>query len=306
MKIAIMGAGAVGGFYGGRLARAGEEVHFIARGAHLAALREKGLRVESPTVGDFTVAEVNATDDPAQVGPVELVWMTTKAYDLEAGAEAMRPLIGENTVVIPLLNGVDIAERIGAVLGMEHMLGGIVQVSVAMAEPGLIRHAVMDRLVFGELAGGTSARCEAIRETLHGAGIQAELSEDIRREIWLKYLFLSTVAGMCSLTRQTLGPVLADPDTRAMLVACFRELEALARKEGIALEEGIVEERLAMADGLPKTMKPSMLLDLERGRALELEALQGAAMRLGRKLGVPTPVNDFIYAALKHHAGGAG
>ncbi len=306
MKIAIMGAGAVGGFYGGRLARAGEEVHFIARGAHLAALREKGLRVESPTVGDFELPQVNATDDPAQVGPVELVWMTTKAYDLEAGAEAMRPLIGENTVVIPLLNGVDIAERIGAVLGMEHMLGGIVQVSVAMAEPGLIRHAVMDRLVFGELAGGTSARCEAIRETLHGAGIQAELSEDIRREIWLKYLFLSTVAGMCSLTRQTLGPVLADPDTRAMLVACFRELEALARKEGIALEEGIVEERLAMADGLPKTMKPSMLLDLERGRALELEALQGAAMRLGRKLGVPTPVNDFIYAALKHHAGGAG
>ena len=306
MKIAIMGAGAVGGFYGGRLARAGEEVHFIARGAHLAALREKGLRVESPTVGDFELPQVNATDDPAQVGPVELVWMTTKAYDLEAGAEAMRPLIGENTAVIPLLNGVDIAERIGAVVGMEHMLGGIVQVSVAIAEPGLIRHAVMDRLVFGELAGGTSARCEAIRETLHGAGIQAELSEDIRREIWQKYLFLSTMAGMTSLTRQTLGPVRKDPDTRAMLVACLRELEALARKEGIALDDDAEQKMLAMADSLPEGMKPSMLLDLERGRALELEALQGAAVRLGKKLGVPTPVNEFIYAALKLHAGGAG
>ncbi|MCZ6645109.1 MAG: 2-dehydropantoate 2-reductase, partial [SAR324 cluster bacterium] len=189
MKIAVMGAGGVGGFYGARMARAGEDVTFIARGPHLAALRESGMRVESPHIGDFHLPQVQATDDPAQVGPADLVWMTIKGYDLESGARAILPLIGADTVVIPLLNGVEVAEDIGAVVGMEHMMGGIVQVSSAIAEPGLIRHALMDRLVFGELGGGSSTRGQAILAMMHKADIPAELSEEIQVEVWKKFLF---------------------------------------------------------------------------------------------------------------------
>ncbi|MCZ6728488.1 MAG: 2-dehydropantoate 2-reductase [SAR324 cluster bacterium] len=304
MKIAVMGAGGVGGFYGARMARAGEDVTFIARGPHLAALRESGMRVESPHIGDFHLPQVRATDDPAQVGPADLVWMTVKGYDLESGARAILPLIGEDTVVIPLLNGVEVAEDIGAVVGMEHMMGGIVQVSSAIAEPGLIRYALMDRLVFGELGGGSSARGQAILAMMHKADIPAELSEEIQVEVWKKFLFLDGVAGLSSLTRKTLGPVLGDPDTRALLAGCMREVEALARKKGVALEDNTVEELLQFAATRPPEMKPSMLLDLERGRKIELDTFQGTTVRLGKELGVPTPLNEFIYAALKLHAAG--
>ncbi|MCZ6473129.1 MAG: 2-dehydropantoate 2-reductase [SAR324 cluster bacterium] len=304
MKIAVMGAGGVGGFYGARMARAGEDVTFIARGPHLAALRESGMRVESPHIGDFHLPQVRATDDPAQVGPADLVWMTIKGYDLESGARAILPLIGADTVVIPLLNGVEVAEDIGAVVGMEHMMGGIVQVSSAIAEPGLIRHALMDRLVFGELGGGSSARGQAILAMMHKADIPAELSEEIQVEVWKKFLFLDGVAGLSSLTRKTLGPVLGDPDTRALLAGCMREVEALARKKGVALEDNTVEELLQFAATRPPEMKPSMLLDLERGRKIELDTFQGTTVRLGKELGVPTPINEFIYTALKLHAAG--
>ncbi|MCZ6628759.1 MAG: 2-dehydropantoate 2-reductase, partial [SAR324 cluster bacterium] len=285
MKIAVMGAGGVGGFYGARMARAGEDVTFIARGPHLAALRESGMRVESPHIGDFHLPQVRATDDPAQVGPADLVWMTVKGYDLESGARAILPLIGADTVVIPLLNGVEVAEDIGAVVGMEHMMGGIVQVSSAIAEPGLIRHALMDRLVFGELGGGSSARGQAILAMMHKADIPAELSEEIQVEVWKKFLFLDGVAGLSSLTRKTLGPVLGDPDTRALLAGCMREVEALARKKGVALEDNTVEELLHFAATRPPEMKPSMLLDLERGRKIELDTFQGTTVRLGKELG---------------------
>jgi 2-dehydropantoate 2-reductase len=304
MKIAIMGAGGVGGFYGGRMARAGEQVAFIARGPHLKALKAHGLRVESASMGDFALPEVVATDDPAAIGEVDLVWMTHKAYDLEQAAAAIAPLIGGQTVVIPLLNGLDNAERIGEVVGAEHMLGGIVQMSASIREPGVIRHNSGDRMVFGELGGGSSPRAEAILAMLHGADIPAELSTGVRKDIWAKYLQLVASAGLSSLTRQTLDVVVGDEHTRALFLACMREVEALAAKQGVGLDKNACETVLARYDNGPKGVKPSMLLDLERGRKLELEVFQGTAVRLGKELGVPTPVNDYIYAALKLHADG--
>lgn len=304
MKIAIMGAGGVGGFYGARMARAGEDVTLIARGPHLEAIQKNGLRVESATVGNFSVKEVKATAEPAEVGPVELVWMTVKSYDLQAAAQAILPLIGPETAVISLMNGVDVAETIGAVVGIEHMLGGTVQLSAAIVAPGLIRHFTMDRMVFGELAGGISPRGEAIHRMLHGAGIEAELSPTMRRAIWEKFIFLHAIAGVGSLTRSPAGPMRTEPESRALYISCLREAEALARKKGIDVEEGVAEKFAAFVDNLPPETKPSMLLDLERGRPLELEALQGAVVRMGAELGVPVPVNEFIYAALRLHANG--
>ncbi len=305
MKIAIMGAGGVGGFYGGRMARHGLDIAFVARGPHLEALRRDGLRVESPAVGDFKVSPVWATDNPAEIGPADLIWVTIKAYDLEATAEAIAPMIGPETVIIALLNGVGIAEQLGALVGMEHMMGGAVQVSVAIAEPGLIRHTAADRLVFGELSGGTSARGEAIHEMLAGAGIEAVLSTDVQKEIWVQYLRLNTYAGMAALTRFPLGTSFADPEIAEMALACMKETETIARKKGIDLDEGISEAMIADSRKGFSAVKPSMLLDLERGRKLELEIFQGAMVRLGEEMGVPTPVNRFIYAALKLHANGA-
>ncbi len=304
MRIAIMGSGSVGGFYGGRMARAGEEVTFIERGAHLRALRESGLRVESPSVGDFTLAPLRATDDPGTIGCVDLALVTLKAYDLEEAARTLVPLIGTETVVLPLMNGVDIAERIGAVVGMEHMLGGLAYVSTAIAAPGLIRHVAMDRLVFGEPDGGLSKRGKVIREMMHGAGIEAELSENIKRDLWDKFLSSNAFTGVCALTRSPLGAVMEDPDTRRLVIDCIREAEAVARALGIELVEDVVAQKTALIDDIPAPMKPSMLVDLELGRKLELEALQGTVVRLSRELGLETPVNRFIYAALKLHAGG--
>jgi 2-dehydropantoate 2-reductase len=300
-----MGAGGVGGFYGGRLARGGEDVTFIARGPHLAALQSSGLRIESATVGDFTVPGVQATDDPASVGPVDLIWMTIKAYDLESAARQVQPMVGPETVVIPLLNGVEIAEGIGAVLGAEHMMGGAVAVSASIAEPGLIRHVAMDRLMFGELGGGSSDRAEAIQQVMTGAGIESVLSEHIQKDIWMKFLRLNTYAGIAALTRLPLGPTLEDADVREMALACFNETEAIARAKGVAVDEGFGEVIIADAQGPLAHLKPSMLLDLERGRRMELEVFQGTTVRMGKELGVPTPVNQFIYAALKLHAEGS-
>jgi 2-dehydropantoate 2-reductase len=304
MRIAVMGAGGVGGFYGALLAQAGEDVTFIARGAHLAALRERGLRVEGE-LAQVTLPRVQATDDPAQVGPVELVLMTTKAYDLEDAARRMRPLIGPETAVLPLLNGADIAERIGAVIGAEHVLGGLVQISARIAEPGLVKQAgPLNKIVFGEFSGAATPRARAIQACLSGAGIPVELSPAIRVEIWRKYLFIAAAGGVCAVTASLLGPVLADPDTRALYVACVEELAALGRKQGVALPQSAVADTLAFSDRLPPQTRPSMLLSLEQGQRLEVDILNGTAARLGRELGVPTPVNGFIYAALKLRAGG--
>ena len=306
MKIAIMGAGGVGGFYGGRLAKAGEDVTFIARGSQLRALRQRGLRVKSTLIGDFELSAVQATEDPGSVGVVDLVLMCVKAYDLEAASRAIAPMIAAETVVIPLLNGVDIAERIGALVGMGHVLGGTTYASANVVEPGTIRHLGMDRLIFGELEGGISARGEAIKGAFSGAGVPAELSPDVRKEIWNKFVGLAAMSGVASVVRLPGRKVLGDPDTRALMVAAMGEVEDLAHRQGIDLDRDLIDKLLSVFDDLPPQYKPSMLIDLEQGRRLEVEAVQGTVARLGEKMGVPTPVNSFLYAALKPHADGAG
>lgn len=303
MKIAVMGAGGVGGYFGAKLAQAGNEVTFIARGAHLAAMRAKGLRIEGEGT-QITLPSVQATDDPAQVGPVELVLLTIKAYDLEGAGRQMQPLIGPRTVVLPLLNGADIAERIGPAVGAERVLGGLCMISARIEAPGVIKQVgPLNKIVLGEFSGEITPRAQAVHDVLAGAGIATELTTQIRSELWKKYLFISAAA-VCALTASVTGPVLADPDTRALYVACMEEIAALARRQGIPLPETVVADTLAFTDKLPAQTKPSMLLSLEQGAKLEVEVLNGTAARMGRELGVPTPVNAFIYAALKLRAGG--
>jgi 2-dehydropantoate 2-reductase len=305
MKIAVMGAGGVGGYYGAVLARAGEDVTFIARGAHLEAIRKAGLKVESQAAGNFALPQAKATDNPADIGPVHLILFATKAYDLEAAAAAIKPCLGAETVILPLLNGVDIADRIAAVVGRRHVLGGMCQISAAIQSPGLIRTVgPLNKIVFGELAGGTSARVQAVHQVLVKAGINAELSEQVLVEIWNKFLFICALGGVCTVTATVLGPVRSDPDTRALLVGVMEEVHALARRQGVALKPTVVADTLAAMDKLPEGTRPSMLLSLEQGAKLEVDALNGTAARLGRQLGVPTPINQFIFAALKLRAGG--
>jgi 2-dehydropantoate 2-reductase len=304
MKIAVMGAGGVGGFYGAKLAQAGEDVTFIARGAHLAALRERGLRVEGDAAR-IALPRVQATDDPAQVGPVELVLFTTKAYDLERAARQMQPMIGAQTTVLPLLNGADIAERLGAVVGAPHVLGGLVQISARIAEPGLVRQmGPLNKIIFGELSGELSPRARAIEACLQHADISVVVSREVRSEIWKKFLFIAAAGGVCAVTGSLLGLVLADPDTRALYAGCMAEIAALAHAKGVPLPATVVQDTLTWSDGLPPQTRPSMLHSLEQGQRLEVDTLNGAAARIGAELGVPTPVNAFIFAALKLRAEG--
>ncbi|MEE8435640.1 MAG: 2-dehydropantoate 2-reductase [bacterium] len=304
MKIAIMGSGGVGGYFGARLALAGEDVTFIARGAHLEAIRSGGLRVEG-TLLECHLNDAKATDDPGGVGAVDLVVMSIKAYDLEGSARAIAPLMGADTMVLPLLNGVDIAERIEPVLGAGRVLGGLCHLSAHIAEPGLIRQVgPLNKIIFGERSGEKTPRVEGLRDLLEHAEIPTVLSEAIETDLWLTYLFLAPMAGVCAVTALPMGEVLDDPDTRDMLAACMREIEAVGRKKGVALPDGAAEETLRFAGTLPPRMVPSMALSAQRGDKMELEVLNSTAARLGRELGVPTPVNQFIHAALKHRAGG--
>jgi 2-dehydropantoate 2-reductase len=304
MKIAVMGAGGVGGYFGGRLAASGQDVTFIARGEHLRAIQERGLRVESHD-GGFLVAPAQATDDPSRVGPVDLVIFCVKMWDTDSAGELVRPMIGPGTGVVSFQNGVDNEERLAAILGPQHVLGGVAYVMSGIAEPGVVRQrGPLARLLFGELDGDASPRAKAFLEACRGASIDAELTPAIQRALWTKFLFLCAFSGMTTLTRTTIGPILQDPDNRQMFVACMREVEAVARARGVDLAPGVMEEQTAFADARPPEFTSSMYLDLERGDRLELEWLSGAVTRMGRELGIRTPTNQFIYAALKLHAGG--
>jgi 2-dehydropantoate 2-reductase len=304
MKVVIMGAGAIGGFYGVKLARAGEEVTFIARGEQLRALRERGLTVERDEE-TFTLHPLRATDNPAEAGVADLVLMTIKSYDLERACESIRPLIGPETLVLPLLNGVDIAERMGRVLGMAHLLSGQSYVPARVTEPGVIRQPGAEgTLIFGEPVGGPSPRSETLCAALRRAGIPAEVAADIRTELWKKFVLVAPNGGVGAVTGFPMGAVRSDPDTRALVVAAIREVEAVARAQGIDLGADVCERVLGFVDSVPPWNKPSMLQDLERGKPMELETLQGTLVRLGRELGVPTPVNGLIYTALKLRARG--
>lgn len=305
MKIVVVGTGGVGGFFGGCLARGGADVTFLARGENLRTLREDGLQVFSALVGDFRLPAVQATDDPERLGTADLVLLCNKAYDLERCARLVLPLVGPDTVVIPLLNGADMAERAGAIIGMEHMMGGLVRVSARLERPGVVRHISWGTLMFGELEGGISPRGQAVLEGMRRAKTPAELLPDIRRELWSK-LMQNATAAVLTVTRRPLGEVRSDPDTWALTLACLRETEAVIRGMGIPLEEEALAQVVHRGETAPPELKPSMLLDLENGRPLELESVTGAVVRAAARLGMDAPINRFIYAALKLHADGKG
>ena len=304
MRIAVMGTGGVGGYFGGRLAANGEDVHFIARGAHLAAMQQRGLAIDS-ALGDAHVAPVQATDDPGSIGPVDLVLFTVKLYDTEAAAEAIRPLIGPDTGVVTFQNGITGTAALAEKLGAEHVLGGVARISAIIAEPGVIRHnGPIAELLFGELDGRPTERVAALATALETADVEHKVSDDIGSAIWNKMVFLSTFAGLTSLLRLPIGPIRTDPDTRALLRDGLAEALAVARADGAALPENLVEQLLVFVDRLPEVMKSSMLHDLEAGRRLEVAWLSGTIAGLGQEHGLATPTHRLIASVLKLHADG--
>jgi 2-dehydropantoate 2-reductase len=302
MRIAIIGAGGVGGYFGARLAQAGEDVHFVARGAQLAALRERGLTVRRDG-GDFVVREVTATDDPASIGPVDAALVAVKLWDTEGAARATRPLLGPDTAVVSLQNGVRRDETLRAELGSAHVLGGVSYISAFIESPGVIRQVgAMQKIVIGEYDGTRSPRAVALHAALERAGIDAVLIDAIARAIWEKFVFLATLAGVTSATRMPIGAIRANPATRALFRDALAEVVAIAHAEGVALADDFVDGRMAFADGLPATMTSSMHGDLEHRRRLELEWLSGDVVARGKKLGVPTPVHRALHDILILHA----
>lgn len=305
MKIAVVGAGGVGGYFGARLAAAGEDVTFIARGPHLEAMGKAGLVVRSPR-GDLHLQPVRATRDPAAVGPVDLIIIAVKLWSTEEAVESAKPLLGPHTGVISFQNGVDAVDILIRRLGRDHAMGGVAHIAAMIEAPGVIRHnGTMAKLTFGELDGAPSPRAKAFLEACTRAGIEAYLSGHIQRAIWEKFVFLVGLSGMTCLTRMPIGPIREDPLTREMLRDVMSEVVAVARARGIELPADTVDRQMQFTDRLPQNMVSSMLGDLRRGNRLEVEWLSGAVVRQGQEAGVPTPLNRAIYAALKLHADGA-
>lgn len=305
MKIAVMGSGGVGGFYGGRLAHAGCDVTFVARGAHLAAMRADGLTIENESQGNIHVPKVRATDDPATVGPVDLVIIAVKLWDTEAAARAVKPIVGPDTAVLSLQNGVIKDDILRREFGDQAVMGGVGYVATHIARPGVIRQTgTLQRLIFGEYDGRRSARAETLLASLLRAGIQAELSADIRRTLWEKYSFLVGLSGTTATMRVPIGAVRSNAQTRAFLFDVLKETVAVGRALGVALPENYAEDRLAFADSVPADMTSSMHHDLERGNPLEVAWLSGGVVQLGKKVGVPTPANRAVWDILAPHAGG--
>ena len=304
MRIAVVGVGGTGGYFGGLLARAGEDVTFIARGTTLAALRANGLTVESRVEGTFTVP-VQATDDPMTVGPVDLVLFCVKSYDTTTAAGQIRPLVGPETVILSVQNGVDNEERIAEVVGPAPVIGGVAGVSAHSAAPGVI---VLDQepgfLRFGELAGGTSPRTERLLEVFERAPFTATLLPDIRVQMWEKFVFICALSGVTSLVRLPVGPILRYPETTQLYRGVMEEVAAVARARGVDLPDERVDEWFRASGEISPMVYGSMYHDLAAGRRLEVEALNGTVVRFGQEHDIPTPLNFAIYAALKPYADG--
>ncbi len=299
MKIAIMGTGSIGGYFGGRLAKAAEDVVFIARGVQLKALRERGLTVRS-VFGDFHLPEVRATDNPAEVGPVDLILVCVKAYDTDTEALSIRTMISDTTAVISLQNGVDNAVRLIGALGPQHVLSGLCTISSAVAEPGVIEQvSQFARVVFGELDGRVTPRAERILASFQNAGIEIVLSTNIQKDIWTKFLFIATHGSMTAVTQSPIGPIRDTQATWEMYVNAMHEVNAIARAKGIDLGPDAVEKQLDFVGRMAPEIKSSMLVDVERSNPLEVETFSGMVIRLGSELNVPTPVHRCIYAILK-------
>ncbi len=304
MRYAIMGSGGVGGYFGARLAAAGNDVTFVARGKHLAAIATDGLKIESPR-GDVHIHPASATDDPHTIDPVDVVIFTPKLWDTDVAAVVIQPVLGPETAVVSLQNGVVASERLSAILGSAHVMGGVAEIASTIARPGLIRHlSPFARLIFGEPDGERSPRAEALLRDCGAAGIDCELTDDIHAAIWRKFVFLVAFSGATAVTRHGIGSVRDDPETRQLLVELMEETMAVARGKGIEMSDDVLQERMKTIDEFPPQSSSSMARDLAQGNRLETEWLQGEVVRLGRELGIPTPANRFAYAALKLSANG--
>jgi 2-dehydropantoate 2-reductase len=303
MRVLVVGAGGVGGYFGARLVRAGAAVTFLARGAHLEAIRRQGLRIRSVVDGEWTV-KAEAVDDLRGRPPVDVVLFCVKSFDTETAAAALRPALGPGTAVVSLQNGVDNEATLDRVLGPDHAVGGVAYVFASIESPGVISHRLGGRVVLGELDGRASPRLERLREVFVTAGVPAEVVPDIRRALWEKYLMITAQAGTTALTRAPVGVIRAVPETWRLYRLIAEELAALGRAEGVALDGGVVDAVVRAAEGLAPEALSSMYHDLVQGRRLEIEALHGRAVRQGERLGVPTPTVFAVYAALKPHADG--
>ncbi|HET9904948.1 MAG TPA: 2-dehydropantoate 2-reductase [Xanthobacteraceae bacterium] len=305
MRIAAMAAGGVGGYFGARLAAAGHEVAFLARGAHLKAIRERGLTVES-RLGDLHIPKPIATDDPAAVGPVDIVLFAVKLWDTEHAGKMARPLIGKETRLITLQNGIDAPEQLAAILGPEHVIAGCAYVATVIGEPGVIQQtSQFARIRCGRLDNAADAKLSAFVDAAQKAGIDIAIAEDMQVERWRKFIFLVTMSAATASTRLPIGPIVADDDTRSFFLGLMQEVIAVGRATGVKLPETLTEEGMAFLKNAPADMRASMAHDLERGNRMELDWLSGRVVTLGRALGVPTPKNEAVYSILKLHRMGA-
>ena len=301
MRIAVMATGALGGYFGARMAAAGNDVSFIARGTNLEAIRSHGLKVES-VLGDLHLPNPNVTDNPASIGPVDTVLFAVKLWDTEKAAKQALPLVGPNTRVITLQNGVDSAERLAPILGADNVVAGAAFIAAVMSAPGVVTHtSQFARMICGRIDGKPDAPLQAFADAAQAAGIEIALSDAINRERWQKFVFLIGLSGATAATRKPLGPILADPDTRAFFLSLMREVEAIGRANGVALPADFADDRMKFGESSPPTFKASLLHDLERGNRLELDWLAGKVLEFGRLLGVPTPANEAVYTILKLH-----
>jgi len=304
MRIAVIGTGGVGGGFGAALAKAGGDVTFVARGAHLAAMRANGLRVEGDR-GNTLIKPVQATDDPASIGVVDVVLFCVKLWDVESAGAQTKPIVGPDTAVIPLQNGIDSPERLAPILGEGAIMGGTVGISTTIAEPGVIRQTGTGMtMAFGELDGRPSPRGERLLALAKQAGFDVTLTDAIQTAIWTKFIMLTAMSGITALTRLPLGKLRDDPDIFALFEAVMRETEAIGRARSVALPADVVERQLAMVRVLPPGVMASMAHDLLRGNRLELPWLAGKVVALGREYGIPTPANATILAGLKPYANG--
>jgi 2-dehydropantoate 2-reductase len=299
MRIAVVGAGGVGGGFGAALAKAGADVSFIARGAHLAAMKSEGLKVKSPR-GDTHLVPTQATDDPASIGKVDIVLFCVKLWDVESAGQSIKPLIGPDTAVIPLQNGVDAAERLIPILGSNAVMCGVAQISASIVAPGVIQQVgTFMRMIFGELDGRRSKRAADFLALCLKAGFDATLSEQILTDLWMKFILLASNASMMAATRQPIGKLRDDPELRPIFTAAYREVVDVGRAKGVALPADAVDRVVDLTSHMPPAMKASMALDLDRGNRLELPWLGGKVVELGRQLGVPTPTHSMMAAMLK-------
>lgn len=303
MKIAIVGSGGVGGYFGGRLANAGHDVWFMARGAHLDAMRTRGLRIESP-LGGVHLPAVNVTADPVEAGPADVVLFAVKLYDTDGALPLLPPLLAPHTVVIPLQNGVDSVPTLAAAIGARQVAGGTAAVSAVIDAPGVIRHVAFDRLTFGALDPCQRPMLEAFRDAGTGAGFAAVLSDEPWVEIWLKFVRLTVFSGMTSIVRAPIGAIRESPLLMSMMEAAWNESIAVALAAGIALPPNVRDQARGFSNAMPAHAKASMLEDLERGRRLELPWLSGALVRIARGAGVSVPTHELIVALLQPHVNG--